>query len=319
MAEHLTMEERKQIAEMHAALQSQQRIADALGRHRTTIGRELARNREQYAYCPFVAQHKAQERRRYRPLTPKMERPEISERVQRRLEQFDSPDQIAGQMKLHDPLLRTRVSRQTIYRWIRSRPAEEKWHQFLRYANHNKRGKTGDIRRPVEIAGRPAEANQRLVVGHWEGDTMWGKDRRGGLVTLVDRKSRYVLLARTKDRKARRIRHTLQRLLTQLPPEKRRSATFDRGKEFAEHELLTHRTQVPVYFADAYCPWQRGTCENTNGLIRQFLPKGTPLKAFTPQRLADIAELLNHRPRRVLGYLTPYEVFHNESPRAIET
>jgi IS30 family transposase len=95
--------------------------------------------------------------------------------------------------------------------------------------------------------------------------------------------------------------------------------TFDHGKEFAEHALLTRRTQTLVFFADAYCPWQRGTCENTNGLLRQFLPKGTPLKAFSPQRLADDAELFNHRPRRILDYLTPCEAFHNESPRAIET
>jgi len=313
------MQERKQIAEMHAALQSQKRIAEVLGRHRTTIGRELARNRERFAYCPFVAQHLAEERRRRRPLVPKMERPEIVQQVQRGLEKFHSPDQIAGRMRRDHPLLRTRVSRQTIYNWIRSRPPEEKWHRFLRYAKHNKRGKTGQIPRAVEIAGRPAEANQRLVVGHWEGDTMWAAQRRGGLVTLVDRKSRYVLLARTKDRKPRRVRHKLQQLLKPLPPERRRSATFDRGQEFAEHELLTLRTQMRVFFADAYCPWQRGTCENTNGLIRQFLPKGTPLQAFSPQRLADVAELLNHRPRRVLDYLTPCEVFHNESPRAIET
>jgi IS30 family transposase len=319
MAKHLTMQERKQIAEMHAALQSQKRIAAALGRHRTTIGRELARNRERFAYCPFVAQQKAEERRRRRPLVPKMERPEIVERVRCGLEQFHSPDQIAGRMKRDNPLLRTRVSRQTIYNWIRSRPVEENWRRFLRYSKHNKRGKTGQIVRPVDIAGRPAEARQRLVVGHWEGDTMWGAERRGGLVTLVDRKSRFVMLARTKDSKARRVRLKLQQLLNQLPPEKRRSATFDRGKEFAEHELLALRTQMPVFFAAAYCPWQRGTCENTNGLIRQFLPRGTPITAFSPQRIADVAGLLNHRPRRVLGYLTPSEIFHYDSPRAIES
>ena len=316
---HLSMEERKRISELHTALQSQARIAKALGRHRSTICRELTRNRERFAYCPFVAQQKAEERRRRRPLVPKMERPEIVEQVRQGLKRFHSPDQIAGRMKRNTPLLRMRVSRQTIYDWIRSRPLKEDWGQCLRYAKHNARGKTGHILRPVDIAGRPAEAHERLVVGHWEGDTMWAAERRGGLVTLVDRKSRYVLLARTKDRKARRVRHKLQQLLHQLPPEKRRSATFDRGKEFAEHELLALRTQMPVFFAKAYCPWQRGTCENTNGLIRQFLPRGTPLNDFSPQRLADVAELLNHRPRRVLGYLTPSEVFHNESPCAIET
>ena len=316
---NLTMEERKQIAERHAALQSQKRIAEALGRHRTTIGRELARNRQSYAYCPVVAQQMAEDRRRRRPRAPKIQRPEILEKVQRGLEQYHSPDQIAGRMKHDNPLLSARVSRQTIYNWIHSRPAEENWRRFLRYARHTQRGKTGRIPRAVEIKGRPAEAHERLAVGQWEGDTLWAAHHHGGLVTLVDRKSRYVLLARTKDRKARRVRHKLQRLFKDLSPESRRSITFDRGNEFAEHELLTRRTQTLVYFADPYCPWQRGTCENTNGLIRQFLPKGTPLQAFSPPRIADVAELLNHRPRRILNYLTPCEVFHNESPPAIET
>ena len=134
-------------------------------------------------------------------------------------------------------------------------------------------------------------------------------------MTLVDRKSRFVLLAPTKDCKSRRVRHKLQNLLGELTPEKRRSATFDRGKEFAEHDLLTRRLQMPVFFAAPYCPWQRGTCENTNGLIRQFLPKGTSLRNVSPRRLADVAQKLNHRPRKSLNYLTPSEVFHKQTSR----
>ena len=138
-------------------------------------------------------------------------------------------------------------------------------------------------------------------------------------MTLVDRKSRYLLAARTKDRTARRVRHKLQQLFAPIPLSKCRSTTFDRGQEFAEHELLTARTGVQVFFADPYCPWQRGTCENTNGLLRQFFPKGTPLNDFTPRRLAEAVLLLNHRPRRILGYLTPSEAFHDQPPCAIET
>src|SRR5262249_32009078 len=155
------------------------------------------------------------------------------------LGKYHSPDQIAGRMKRDDPQLQNRVSRQTIYNWIHSRPPEEKWHQVLRYAQHNRRGKAGRIPRPVVIANRPAEANERTAGGHWEGDTVWAAHGRGGLVTLVDRKSRYVLLARSKDRKARRIRRKLEQMLKRLPASKRRSVTFDHGKEFAEHELLS--------------------------------------------------------------------------------
>jgi len=313
------MEERKRLSELHAALQSQARIARQLGRHRSTICRELARNRERFAYCPLVAQQKAEERRRQRPLVPKIERPEIIEQVRRGLKQYHSPDQIAGRMKRDHPLPQARVSRQTIYHWIHSRPLKEDWGRYLRYAQHNQRGNQRSIVHPVVIAGRPAEANERRCLGHWEGDTLLAARHRGGLVTLVDRKSRYLLATRTKDRKARRVRHKLQQLFHQIPLSKCRSATFDRGQEFSEHELLTARTGVAVFFADPYCPWQRGTCENTNGLIRQFFPKGTPLNDFTPRRLAEAVLLLNQRPRRILGYLTPSEVFHDQPPCAIET
>lgn len=130
MAKHLTMEERKQIAELHARLQSQATIAKALGRHCSTICRKMGRNRERFAYCPFLAHQKAEERRRQRPLTPKIKRPEIAEQVRQGLPQYHSPDQIAGRMKRNNPLLRTRVSRQTIYNWIRNRPPEEGWHPW---------------------------------------------------------------------------------------------------------------------------------------------------------------------------------------------
>ena len=319
MAKHLTMQERERIAELHAALQSQAAIARAIGRHRTTICRELGRNRERFAYCPHVAQQKAEERRRRRPLVPKVERPEILERVQHGLTQYHSPDQIAGRMKRDNSQLRTRISRQTIYNWISSRPPEENWSQFLRYGKHRKRRETGSLGRPVTIAGRPDEANERRCLGHWEADLLLAARHRGGVITLVDRKSRYLQAIRTKDRTARRVRHKLQQLFDPIPLAKCRTVTFDRGSEFAEHELLTARTGVAVFFADPYCPWQRGTNENTNGLLRQFFPKGAPLQEFTPGRLADAVDLLNNRPRRVLNYLTPCEVFQNQTPCAIET
>src|SRR5262245_12083310 len=236
MPKHLSMEERQQIAELHSQLQSQAAIARALGRHRSTICRELGRNRERFAYCPYRAQQMAEERRRQRPLVPKMERLEIRQRVEEGLKQYHSPDQIAGRMKRDNPLLSTRVSRQTIYHWIHSGPREEAWSRFLRHNHRHRGGKTGGIARPVNILGRSEEANQRRCVGHWEGDTLLAAKQRGGILTLVDRKSRFLMAITTKDRKARRVRHKLQQLFDDIPLSTCRSVTFDRGSEFAEHE-----------------------------------------------------------------------------------
>lgn len=314
MASHLSMEERKRISELRAAGYSLEEMAHALGRHRTSIARELERNRKGCLYCPLLAQQKAEERRRQRPLVRKMDRPEIGDQVRQGLEQYHSPDQIAGRIKrlTNDP--RKRVSSPTIYAWIR-RQRPHTWERYLRRYGRQKRGKnTGKRPACTDIADRPAEANERRCVGHWEGDTIIGAHHQGAVVTLVDRKSRFVLLVPAKDCKARRVRQKLQHLLGPLPLEKRRSATFDRGKEFAEHQMLARRLEMPVFFAQPYCPWQRGTNEHTNGLIRQFLPKGTSFRHLSPRRLADVAQKLNHRPRKVLDYLTPSEVFHSQTP-----
>lgn len=319
MASHLSMVERKRISELRAAGYSRRQMAQVLARSKSTISREIERNRLGCLYDAEVAQRKAQERRRQRKLVRKMDRPEIADQVRRDLQEFYSPDEIAGRMKLATSDPRQRISATTIYRWIRQQPPGT-WDRYLRCYGKQPRGrKQRGIPGAVEIRGRPAEANERSVCGHWEGDTVWGAHKRGGLVTLVDRKSRYVLLAKSKDRKARRVRLKLQRLLEPLLPEQRRSATFDNGKEFSEHELLAARLQMQVFFAQPYCPWQRGTCENTNGLIRQFFPKGTSFENISPRRIADVARLLNHRPRKSLGYLTPSEVFHSQKRVAIET
>jgi len=286
------MEERVRLSELHAQLKSQGQMAAALGRHKSTISRELKRNRVKFAYCAVTAQTMAQKRRQERPLTPKIERPEILQIVQHGLQNFHSPDQIAGRMRRCNPDLRTRISAQASYVWIRTRPEPDYWRTFLRRHRRTKgRGKAGTITRSVDISGRPAEANERRCLGHWEGDTLWGRERQGGLVTLVDRKSRYVLLAKF---------------------------TFDNGKEFAQHELLTKRLEMPVFFAEPYCPWQRGTGENTNGLIRQFVPKGTNFQHVSSSKINNIQQLLNHRPRKILNYQTPSEVFSTPPPVAIE-
>jgi IS30 family transposase len=312
MASHLSIAERKRLSTLLEQGFSRAAVSRALGRAKSTITRELARNRRGWWYCPGQAQQRAERRRRQRPLKRKMDCPAIAAQVKRGLRAYHSPDQIAGRMKrlISDP--ERRVSARTIYRWIRQQPRGT-WECYLRRYGRRKRSRESrPVAGVVEIAGRPAEANERRVIGHWEGDTLVGPRHEGGVVTLVDRKSRYLLMARFQRRAARPVRYKLQKLLGALPPAQRRSATFDRGHEFAEHLLLTARLNLPVFFAAPYSPWQRGTCEHTNGLIRQFFPKGTPLKTVSPRRIANVAQLLNHRPRKILNYLTPSEIFNGK-------
>jgi len=313
------MEERKRISELRQANYSSGQIARALARSKSTISREIKRNRHGCLYCPVLATQKSLERRRQRKLVRKMDRPEIADPVRSRLKEYHSPDEITGWMKLSISDPRQRISATTIYRWIQAQPRGT-WNRYLRRYGKRRRGrKTSAIPGAARIGGRPAEAEERAACGHWEGDTVWGGKRPGGLITLVDRKSRYVLLISSKDRTARRVRLKVTNILPQLPAEQRRSITFDNGKEFAEHKLLTTRLQMPVFFADPYSPWQRGTNENTNGLLRQFFPKGTSLENISPRRVAHVARLLNNRPRKSLGYLTPSEVFTTQNAVAIET
>jgi IS30 family transposase len=319
MASHLSMEERKRISDLWKNGYSRGQIARALARAKSTISREIQRNRHGCLYCPVLATQKTLERRRQRKLVRKTDRPEIGKFVQRRLRDYHSPDQIAGRMKLSISDPHNRISATTIYRWIHAEP-QGTWDPYLRRFGKRRRGrKTRGMPGATRIDGRPEEAERRAACGHWEGDTVWGSQRRGGLVTLVDRKSRFVLLIPSKDRTARRVRLKVQKLLEPIPPEQRRSITFDNGKEFAEHKLLAARVEMPVFFADPYASWQRGTCENTNGLVRQFFPKGTSLQNISPRRAAHVAQLLNDRPRKSLGYLTPSEVFTTQNAIAIET
>lgn len=313
----LSMEEREVISQMFAAGESRKAIAARLGRSRSTIGRELLRNVEaDGSYWAGAAQRKAEARRRNRPLIPKLARPELNEAVRSRLIQEWSPDQIAGRLKLEHPQDdRFHVSPQTIYTWIAHDSDRIHWQTFLRRGGKpEKSAEAGRIPRQVQIDGRPAEANQRLRLGDFEGDTIVSRGKRSGIVTLVDRKSRYLLAAKLKDRTARRTRQKIEHLLGPLPADKRHTATFDNGKEFAEHEALARRLGLGVFFAHPYASWERGTNENTNGLLRQYYPKGTDFVEVSHCDLATTVESINQRPRKSLNYKTPSEVFLSRNP-----
>jgi len=321
MAPQLTPEERERLSLLLAQGQRPARIAHSLGRHRSTISRELRRNRLGDRYSVLTAQRQAEARRRQRPLTRKMERPEVSEDVRRGLTQYWSPQQIAGRLRRDFPgEPRRRVSHQTIYAWIARDGYRAHWQRFLRHGGRQRPApeKRGRIVAPVRVADRPAAANARARLGDWEGDTVVSRGRHGGVVTLVDRCSRYTLIEKVGDLKAKTTTAALRSALGELPQELRRTVTLDRGKEFADHATFAASLDLDVYFADPYAAWQRGTVENTNGLLRQFFPKGTDFRRVRRPRLQQAQALLNDRPRKCLDYRTPAEVLSARLGVALE-
>jgi IS30 family transposase len=323
MASHLTLEEREVIAQMHREGKMQSQIAHRLGRHKSTISRELRRNRSRNGYWAVAAQRKAEKRRRERPWVGKMERPEVRRYVQERLRWRWSPDQIAGRSRSDFPHDRRRqISAPTIYAWIRAEQARGKhWQRYLRRLGRKRpdRENRGRLPASTSIEGRPTVVDRRSRYGDWEGDTIVGANRRGGAVTLVERKSGYVLLGKVANLQAATVRQAAAGRYATTPTTLRKTLTLDNGKEFAEHKQLEAEAELKIYFAKPYSAWQRGTNENTNGLVRDFLPKGTDLANIPDYRFAKVEQLLNDRPRKRLGYRTPNEVLASRLQVAIET
>ena len=323
MASHLTLEEREIVAHMHRAGKMQSQIVERLGRSKSTISRELRRNRSRNGYWAVAAQGRAQRRRSERPWVAKFEQSEVRRYVQERLRQRWSPDQIAGRSHSDFPHDRRRqISQQTIYHWIRAEEAVGKhWQRYLRRLGRKRPEweNRGRIRASVSIEGRPAVVDRRSRFGDWEGDTIVGANRRGGAVTLVERKSGYLLLGKVPNLQAATVRQAAAQRYQSTPAVLRKTLTLDNGKEFAEHERLAIETELKIFFARPYCAWQRGTNENTNGLIRQFFPKGTDLAGIPEHRFTKVQQLLNDRPRKRLGYRTPNEVLASRLKVAIET
>lgn len=311
MAKHLTIREREVISQMWYTNESQGEIARRLGRHKSTIGREIRRNWSEGTYSAVTAQSKAEARRRDRPLKRKMEEAEIREYVCRGLDRYWSPDQIAGRSHRDFPRDRRRqISHQTIYAWIDQQGDERsRWEQFLRLRSRRRRKYEQQKRTgAVSIAQRPAVVDRRSRYGDWEGDTVMGVQPGEVLVTLVERKSRYLLTGKAKYCRAKPVCRKARRLLGVLPQSLRRTLTLDNGKEFRSHERIADCLRQGVYFAQPYCSWQRGTNENTNGLVRQYLPKKTDFATISDEKIRSIELRLNSRPRKCLDYKTPLEV-----------
>ncbi len=306
MAQHLTLQERKFLRRLLRMGIARTRIAMMMNRDRSTIYREIRRNSGKRGYQPGQAQRLADARRQHSRRGWKLDDPQVEQYVTRRLTAAWSPDQISGRARREFPDQSPCVlSRQTIYNWIHRRAPQ--WRQQLRRGGHppERRGKLADCAR---IDGRPQVINRRRRYGDWEGDTIVGKGRRSALVTLVERKSGFARLGRLDDMKAATTAHVTQQRMNDLPPSLRRSITFDNGKEFMEHDRLAQTLNLEIYFALPHRPWQRGTNENTNGLLRQFFPKGTDFLRISHREVARVETLLNERPRRRLAYQTPAEV-----------
>jgi IS30 family transposase len=270
-----------------------------------------------------AAQKKADLRRSERPRTCKLQRREVRKYVVERLRQYWSPDEIAGRSRKDFPRDRSRhISHETIYAWIRAQEATgQRWRRYLRSAGWRRPDarNRGQLAACTSIEGRPAVVDRRSRYGDWEGDTVVGKGRRGGAVTLVERKSGYLLLGKVHDLRATTVRTSITELYDATPPTLRKTLTLDNGKEFAEHQQLAADAALKIYFAKAYSAWQRGTNENTNGLVRQFFPKGTDLASIPQHRFTNVQQLLNNRPRKRLGYRTPLEVLGSRFDLAIDT
>lgn len=290
-------------------------IAAGLGRPCSTVAREVGRNGGPSGYRAAYAQHRWNHTKR----RPKPFRLEVNRRLARRVEallrQRWSPEQIAQRLRRdhpHDP--RWWVSAEAIYHslYVQGRGAlHEELSRYLRRGRPSRKRQTGSGRLAdmVLIAERPAEAKDRAVPGHWEGDLIMGKANASQVGMLTERTTRYTILFSLRDKTALTVREALVGVIQALPAELRRSLTWDQGKELAQHVRFTVDTGVQVYFCDPGHPWQRGTAENTVGLVRQYLPKGTSLGGFDQKALSTIARELNQRPRKTLGWDTPAEAY----------
>lgn len=320
---YLDREERYELARLREAGLSMRQIAARLGRSPSTVSRELARNgnpQQAGGYQPERAHRLAWERQR-RPKPSRLsQRPVLRAAVQQMLDRRYSPEQISGRLKVAYPDDRLmRVSHETIYQSIYVYPRGELRRELqacLRTgrAVRRRRGRReirGRIIGAVPIGQRPPEVEGRLIPGHHEGDLIMGSKASNSAVgTIVERVTGYLtLLPLPAGHDAASVADAIIGQMSALPPWFARTLTWDRGLELARHQRVTAATGIQVYFADPYSPWQRGSNENVNGLLREYLPKGTDLSVHTAAQLAAIAADLNDRPRKRLGYHTPAEAF----------
>lgn len=323
-SKHLSLEDREEISRGLVRGESFALIAERLGRPTSTVSREVNRNGDREHYRAARADRATCERARRPKATKLDQQPALRMFVENGLELDWSPEEICGRLVVEFPDdASMRVVPETIYQalFVQGRSGLNKeLVKHLRSKRTRRKPRTitarnaergGPIIDKVMITERPADVDDRAVPGHWEGDLIIGARGQSQTGTLVERTSGFtMLLCLPEDRRAATVAEVLQQQITTLPEQLRRSITWDQGIEMAEHARFTVATGIPIYFCHPHAPWERGTNENTNGLLRQYLPRASDLSVHNQHDLDDIATRLNTRPRKRLGYLTPSEVFN---------
>jgi len=313
---HLTENQRYTIETMKQENFSNIQIAKVIGCHKSTIGRELRHNVSQRGYRHKHAHRLAINRRKDK--SPAKFDAEMQGRAEDKLQAGWSPEQIAGRFRaarvpmvshqrLYEHVRRDKALGGTLHRFLRHDGKKRK----KRYGSKDSRGK---IRNRVDIDQRPEIVAAKARIGDWEGDTIVGGERKGAVVTLVERKSKYLFMRKVERADAESVAAAVIGV-AKPHKEKFETITYDNGREFAAHADMAKALSVDIYFATPYHSWERGVNENTNGLIRQYIPKKAMLADYSPDEIVDIQEAINHRPRKTLGYMTPHEVFIEERTR----
>jgi IS30 family transposase len=321
----LTMSDREDIALGLAQGKSRREIAATMGRSPSTVSRETTRNNHVYCGYRYKAT-RAQGMANWRALTSRRRRKlDMNEPLKRfvfeHLDKRWSPEQIAKRLKMMYPTDTTmHISHETIYQYLYVWPRGElrkvvlkclrRKHKYRRVYG-KERNKHRAIQDFISIEERPKEVADRIIPGHWEGDLVMGHNNASALGALVERTTRMTFLVHLKDKDAVSVRTAFARVFEHMPDNLKRSLTYDNGQEMADHKLFTKNTRIQVYFAHPHSPWERGTSENTNALIRQFFPKGTRFDKVSKAQINKVQDLLNDRPRKVLNFSTPHEVFGN--------
>ena len=313
----VTLEERMEIFKgLYTEKLPPTAIAEHLNRSVSTITRELKRGEDEGSYNPFLAEYFHLVQRKYQCPKLKIDN-EAWKLIKPKLETRWSPDQIAQWLKTEYPTYT--MSGKTIYNYIhfhmRGELKKLALHDLRQHGKKRKtvnseerRGKLKDI---TLIDERPPEVNSRTVPGHWEGDLIIGKNHKSALCVIVERQTRYIQLDLLHTYDATTVRKTIERRFKRMEPQLRKSITFDQGKENSEHKKLSEDVKIDVYFCHPASPWEKGTCENTNGLIRDMLWKVEDYRTLTQYQVGRVARLLNERPRKTLGYKTPKEALAN--------
>lgn len=320
MYTQITFTERERIGLLRAQGLKAPEIATRVRRDPTTIRRELKRVRPRYlGYSALAAEEHARKKKSIPRRRKKLDHAPLWNIITEKLSRRWSPEQIAHWLKRTYPKdTAMHASHETIYTYIYVLPRGALRKELVSYLRQGSRGRQrrkrdtdlrGKIPNIVSIHERPKEVEGRTVPGHWESDLVVGKQNHSAIGTLVERTTRTTILVPLKKKDAPSVRSAFAKTVKHLPKELCLSITHDRGSEMAEHELFTKDTNVQVYFADPHSPWQRGTNENTNGLIRQFFPKGTDFSTVSLRDLKRVQRLLNERPRKMLGWQTPKETF----------